>query len=191
MQEYPIKSKTVIAHIRRANIGAVCLENTHPFTRELWGENWTFAHNGRLLGIKKKKLNYYRPIGTTDSEYAFCWILDCLRKHFNRKPSGKILASLIKDLLNKLNELGVCNVLLSDGIRLYAFCSTSLSFITRKAPFGKATLIDKDWQVDFQKETSSKDIVTVIATRPLTTNEQWDIISPGKLRIFKDGLSLD
>ena len=191
VQEYPIKSKTVIAHIRRANIGAVCLENTHPFTRELWGENWTFAHNGRLLGIKKKKLNYYRPIGTTDSEYAFCWILDCLRKHFNRKPSGKILASLIKDLLNKLNELGVCNVLLSDGIRLYAFCSTSLSFITRKAPFGKATLIDKDWQVDFQKETSSKDIVTVIATRPLTTNEQWDIISPGKLRIFKDGLSLD
>ena len=101
------------------------------------------------------------------------------------------MTSLIKDSLNKLNELGVCNVLLSDGTRLYAYCSTTLSFITRKAPFGKATLIDKDWQVDFQKETSSKDVVTVIATRPLTTNEQWDVVTPGELRIFKDGISLN
>jgi len=188
VQEYPIKSKTVIAHIRRASVGAVCLENTHPFTRELWGENWTFAHNGRLIGIKKKKLNSFKPIGATDSEYAFCWILDSLRRRFSQRPSGKILTSLIKDSLNKLNELGVCNVLLSDGTRLYAYCSTTLSFITRKAPFGEATLIDKDWQVDFKKETSSKDVVTVIATRPLTTNEQWDVISPGELKIFKDGL---
>ena len=90
VQKYPIKSKIVIAHIRRANVGAVCLENTHPFTRELWGENWTFAHNGRLIGIKKKKLNYYKPIGTTtDSEHAFCWILDSIRSRFHRKPSGK------------------------------------------------------------------------------------------------------
>ncbi len=189
VQEYPIKSKTVIAHIRRANIGAVCLENTHPFTRELWGDNWTFAHNGRLIGIKKKRLNYFKPVGTTDSEYAFCWILDSLRRRFSQKPSSKIMIPLIKDLLNKLNELGVCNVLISDGTRLYAYSSTALSFITRKAPFGKATLIDKDWQVDFQKETSSKDVVTVIATRPLTTNEQWGVISPGELKIFKDGLS--
>ena len=142
-----------------------------------------------MIGIKNKKLNYYKPIGTTDSEYAFCWILDSLRRHFKQKPSSKALISLINELLNKLNELGVCNVLLSDSTRLYAFCSTALSFITRKAPFGKATLIDKDWQVDFQKETSSKDVVTVIATRPLTTNEQWDVISPGKLKIFKEGLS--
>jgi len=187
VQEYPIKSKIVISHIRRANVGAVCLENTHPFTRELWGTNWTLAHNGRLIGIKKKRLNYYKPVGTTDSEHAFCWILDSLRRRFSQKPAAGILNSLIKDLLNKLNELGVCNVLLSDGTRLYAYWSTALCFITRKAPFGKATLIDKDWQVDFQKETSAKDVVTVIATRPLTTNEQWDVISPGELKIFKDG----
>jgi len=187
VQEYPIKSKTVIAHIRRANIGAVCLENTHPFTRELWGENWTFAHNGRLKGIKKKKLNFYRPIGTTDSEHAFCWILDSVRRRFCHKPSTKALVSLIRDLLNELNELGICNVLLSDGSRLYAYCSTALNFITRKAPFGKATLIDKDLQVDFKKETSSKDVVTIIATKPLTNNENWDLISPGELKVFLDG----
>ena len=150
VQKYPIKSKTVIAHIRRANIGAVCLENTHPFTRELWGENWTFAHNGRLFGIKKKKLKFYHPIGTTDSEHAFCWVLDSIRSEFPKKPSSAKLKDLIKKLLNDLNELGICNILLSDGKRLYAFCSTALSWITRKAPFGQATLIDKDIKVDIE-----------------------------------------
>jgi len=187
VQKYPIKSKTVIAHIRRANIGAVCLENTHPFTRELWGENWTFAHNGRLIGIKKKKLTYYRPIGTTDSEHAFCWILDTIRRRYPQKPSINVLTTLIRKLLNELNELGISNVLLSDGKKLYAYCSTSLSWITRRAPFGQATLIDKDVQVDFQKVTTSKDIVTLIATKPLTNNEYWDIISPGELKVFLDG----
>ena len=187
VQEYPIKSQTVIAHIRRANVGAVCLENTHPFLRELWGDNWTFAHNGRLIGIKKKKLTFFKPVGTTDSEHAFCWVLDSLRRSFPKKPSIKILIPFIRKLLDKLNELGISNVLLSDGVRLYAYCSTSLSWITRKAPFGSATLIDKDLQIDFKKETSSKDVVTVIVTKPLTNNEHWDLISPGDLKVFYDG----
>ena len=33
VQKYPIKSRSVIAHIRQANRGNVALENTHPFTR--------------------------------------------------------------------------------------------------------------------------------------------------------------
>src|SRR5690606_25052536 len=48
IQNYPIKSKNVIAHIRKATVGAVCLENTHPYVREIWGRHWVFAHNGTL-----------------------------------------------------------------------------------------------------------------------------------------------
>ena len=53
VQDYPIKSCSVIAHIRQANRGEVALENTHPFTRELWGRNWTYAHNGNLRAISR------------------------------------------------------------------------------------------------------------------------------------------
>ena len=60
VQRYPIKSQVVIAHIR----GRVCLENTHPFIRELWGQMWSFAHNGQLRGVKKRKLSFYPPIGS-------------------------------------------------------------------------------------------------------------------------------
>ena len=34
VQRYPIKSEVVIGHIRQANVGKVCLSNTHPFVRE-------------------------------------------------------------------------------------------------------------------------------------------------------------
>lgn len=46
VQSYPIKSCAVISHIRQANRGEVSLVNTHPFTREIWGRYWTYAHNG-------------------------------------------------------------------------------------------------------------------------------------------------
>ncbi len=48
LQRYQIKSEVVIGHIRHANVGTVSLANTHPFTRELWGQYWCFAHNGQL-----------------------------------------------------------------------------------------------------------------------------------------------
>ena len=46
IKRYPIKSKNVIAHIRKATQGVVSLENCHPFVRECWGRYWVFAHNG-------------------------------------------------------------------------------------------------------------------------------------------------
>ena len=49
IKRYPIKSRNVIAHIRKATQGIVQLENCHPFLRELWGRHWIFAHNGDLI----------------------------------------------------------------------------------------------------------------------------------------------
>jgi predicted glutamine amidotransferase len=191
IQHYSIKSQIVISHIRQANRGRVCLENTHPFLRELWGRSWVFAHNGQLRGIKQYPLRYYRPIGTTDSEYAFCVILDRIRRRFPEPPrTRRILINYIDRISRELNKLGVFNFMLSDSWRLYAFCSNSMCWITRRAPFGKARLIDEEMTVDFQKETTSKDIVTVIASRPLTNNEDWTIMKPGELVVFEKGLPI-
>lgn len=48
VSSYPIKTLNMMAHIRYATQGAVSLENVHPFTREMWGIQWTFAHNGEV-----------------------------------------------------------------------------------------------------------------------------------------------
>ena len=189
VRNYPIKSTTVISHIRQANAGRVCLENTHPFSRELWGRNWSFAHNGQLKGIKKQPLKHYLPIGTTDSEYAFCWLMDALRERFPRPPKRtSTLYRFIHSKCQALKNLGVFNMLLADSKHLYCFCGTRLSWITRKAPFDRAELKDAELTVDFATVTTKNDIVSVIATEPLTSNEQWLPMRPGEIIVFQDGL---
>ena len=42
-------------------------------------------------------------------------------------------------------------------------------------------------QVDFAAETTSNDVVTIIATRPLTKDEAWTIIEPGTDLILREG----
>ncbi len=185
---YPIKSHIVVGHIRQANAGRTALENTHPFTRELWGKYWTFAHNGQLKGVKKLPLQHYLPVGTTDSEHAFCWIMGHLRERFPKPPRrATTLQRFIEKLCHQLHELGVFNMLLTDSRHLFCYCTTKLHWITRRAPFNQASLKDADFTVDFARETSSKDIVTVVATDPLTIDEVWHPVKTGELVVFDRG----
>jgi len=187
VRTYPIKSRIAISHIRRANRGRVALENTHPFTRELWGRSWTFAHNGQLRGIKRWALRHYQPIGTTDSEHAFCWMLDQLRERWSEAPKPAVLDRAVRELSDRLAGSGVFNLLLSDSRSLYAHCSTRLSLLTRRAPFGPASLIDEELEVDFASETTPDDVVTVVATRPLTSDETWTELPRGTLAVLRGG----
>lgn len=189
IKRYSIKSRIIISHIRQANRGRVCLENTHPFSRELWGCSWVFAHNGQLRGIKKKPLKFYRPIGTTDSEYAFCWMLDQIRKKYPQRPSShKQLWCFIHDLARQVNRLGVFSFLMSDSYYLYVYCTNNMCWITRRHPFGKARLIDTGEIFDFSKVTTPKDIVTIIASHALTDDEEWHHMSKGEFAVFRNGL---
>jgi glutamine amidotransferase len=187
LRGHSIKGEIVISHIRRANRGRVALENTHPFLREMWGHNWVFAHNGQLRGIKNLPLGTYRPIGTTDSEYAFCWLLGRLRERWDKPPADRALKTAIARLTAELGALGVFNMLLSDSRSLYCFRSTNLVWLTRRAPFRPATLVDEDLTVDFAKHTSPTDIVTIVATRPLTSDENWSPLPKSELVVFRDG----
>jgi predicted glutamine amidotransferase len=55
------------------------------------------------------------------------------------------------DLCLELQAFGIANILLSDGNYLFSFCSNTLHWITRRAPFGQAQLIDEDVNIDFQQ----------------------------------------
>ena len=119
---------------------------------------------------------------------AFCWILDKLAAKFDAMPEDtSLIFDFIRGLGDELKAFGVFNMLLSNGDYLIAYCTNNLSWITRRAPFGQATLIDTDMVVDFHEETTPNDIVTVIATRPLTNNEDWHIMNSGECVMFKLG----
>jgi glutamine amidotransferase len=178
----------VISHIRQANVGGVCLENTHPFVRERWGQYWSFAHNGQLSGTENLPLGECQPVGTTDSERAFCWLLHQLQARFGGYPPAVTeLAAALQAYADQLRGMGVFNMLLSDSRYLFAYCSTKLHWITREAPFGPAQLRDAELAVNFAARTTASDVVTVIATEPLTANENWQAMAPGQLLVLRDG----
>ncbi|GBF80002.1 class II glutamine amidotransferase [Aphanothece sacrum] len=191
VKRYPIHSTHVIAHIRKATKGEIKLENCHPFRRELWGRYWVFAHNGDLLTFEPNNYQFYQAVGTTDSEQAFCFILDQLRQEFphDKPPLKKLYYTLNKITLSLANH-GIFNYLLSDGESFFAHCSTNLHYIIRQAPFGAAHLIDQDVTVDFKALTRESDRVAIIATTPLTDNEIWTALQPNQLIAFQDGLPI-
>lgn len=187
VRRVPIRSTAVVAHVRKATQGSVTLENCHPFQRELWGRYWAFAHNGNLLGLPPPGTQY-RPVGATDSERAFCLLLEELRAHFPmEKPPLPALHRAIAAQAERLAEFGPFNFLLSDGEHLFAHASTRLHFIVRQAPFGAAHLVDEDLTVDFAEHTAPDDRVAVIATAPLTDNEIWTALPAGELLVFEGG----
>jgi glutamine amidotransferase len=187
VRTYPIKSRNVIAHIRKATHGEINLANTHPFMREMWGQYWIFAHNGDLKGYSPEPGEFYRPVGTTDSEAAFCAILEALRQRFAAPPPIEVLRQVIEELATEIRSHGVFNFMLSNGEMLFAHCSTNLHYIVRRAPFANAHLVDNDVSVDFSSVTTPRDRVAVIATQPLTDNETWTRIEESQLILFKDG----
>ncbi len=63
----------------------------------------------------------------------------------------------------------------------------SFAGLIRRAPFGPATLLDEDLTVDFAAETTPHDVVSVIATQPLTRDEPWTFLSPGDYLVFRRG----
>ena len=80
-----VSAQTVVAHVRKASIGRIAPENTHPFQRG----RWLFAHNGTLPDWDKTRPALEELIdpslrsvlhGETDSERCFFLFLSHLRR---------------------------------------------------------------------------------------------------------------
>ncbi|WP_349927431.1 class II glutamine amidotransferase [Acinetobacter sp. A1-4-2] len=188
IRNYPIKSRNVIAHIRKATQGKINLENSHPFSRELWGRQWIFAHNGDLHDFNPTLSGRFTPVGNTDSERAFCYLLDQLVLKFGyHEPKLDQVFDLLAEVSPKIAEHGTFNFCLSNGQALFTYAITKLHWLVREYPFKPAQLIDLDVEVDFSQVTTPEDRVAIITTEPLTQNETWNAFVPGEMILFQDG----
>lgn len=188
IRNYPIKSRNVIAHIRKATQGKINLENSHPFSRELWGRQWIFAHNGDLHDFQPELTGRFTPVGNTDSELAFCYLLEQLVKRFGyTEPSLDQVFDVLLEISPQIAEHGTFNFCLSNGQALFSYAITKLHWLVREHPFKPAQLIDIDVEVDFSEVTTAEDRVAVITTEPLTQNEVWTAYQPGEMILFQHG----
>jgi len=190
IEKYPdMKSKIFLAHVRLTSGTSVTYKNTHPFQRELNGKEFVFAHNGTLHNYRGLEIGRFKPVGETDSEYAFCHILNSIEdKQINSwtKKSFEWLHNKLKEI----NDCGDFNCLFSNGEYLFCYYDRNgyngLCFAQRKAPFNQVQLLDEDFKINLTEEKDPTQIGFIIATRRLT-NEQWESFRPGELIVFKNG----
>ena len=123
VQENRTSSHCVIAHVRYATTGKEVYEDTHPFKREAYGRAHVFAHNGDLEGFRKAMplmSSRFLPMGGTDSEHAFCYLLDQLAPlWFDGLPTLSRRLEVIAYVAEEIRTLGSANFVYSDGDALF------------------------------------------------------------------------
>lgn len=187
-----LRAANLIAHVRKATQGQIRQTNCHPFRRSLWERDWLFAHNGDLRGVSRAPAGPYFACGDTDSEPAFCVLLNALLERFGAiEPASAALSAEIAEQSARIAAQGPFNFLLSNGDLLFARCSTELHYVERAYPFGRAHLVDTDEVIDFARHNHRHDRIAVIATRPLTRDEPWQRLAPGELAVFRAGTRID
>lgn len=165
-------SALVIAHIRKATQGPVCLRNTQPFQRELGGQAHIFAHNGDLGPIRAEldlAHSRFRSIGDTDSEHAFCYLLSKLEPlwqaqgYSGEPPTLEQRLEVFGEFVDRMTGFGAANFLYCDGDCLFvhahhrrqdngSLCAPGLHLLVRNDGDEEMVLLasrplsDENWQ---------------------------------------------
>lgn len=177
------RSNLVVAHVRRATQGERLLRNTQPFQRELGGRTHVFAHNGMLPGIEgdaRFRARWARPIGDTDSEHAFCALLDRMRPLWDgRIPTLRERFDEVIAFANDLRTRGPANFLYSDGEVIFAHGHRRKSDAGAIEPPGLHVLCRRCVEASEQE-------VVLLASVPLTP-ERWRPLDEGEVLAVEDG----
>jgi len=163
-------SELVIAHVRKARHPPVpSLENTHPFVHLCCGRAWIFAHNGLVADVFAQTLANpsCRPLGATDSEFAFCQLLAGIAGSYARDDQQSWLPALNR-LADAIAGLGQFNFLLSDGHILIAYGHDRLHYLEASEGYSRCALV---------------------ATEPLGDGP-WQPFAAQELRVYQAGVLL-
>lgn len=191
-------SKIFLAHVRKASRGVVTYSNSHPFSREVRGREYAFAHNGTIRRIRSLQLGRYKPVGTTDSEHLFCYILNFIEQRNVGGWTEDDLFELWKFLISinrwptkdpkKPNKL---NLLLTDGVTLIAYTDC----------YGNGTLYRLMLKVDeevsssntsscLQPKDNNEKSVGIVATKPVSNDKRWEAMQSGELCAIRNGVQV-
>ncbi len=194
-----IASTLVLSHIRHGTRGRVSLANTQPFARELGGRSHVFAHNGRLDDIESRhagEWDRFQPIGETDSEIAFCILLERLSKLWLGcvEPSLEARCAVVERFAADMRQLGPANFIYADGSTLFAHAHRRMQADNVIAPPGlwqlqRSCPVDVDAlpEAGVAIEPAQHDQeITLLASVPLTT-EPWRPLAEGEVLIVQNG----
>lgn len=197
LQQQNPRSRVVVAHIRRATLGPRVLRNTQPFARELGGRMHMFAHNGMVHDVARTSRfvsRRFRPIGDTDSEYAFCALLERLAPAWDDgTPSLDARLATVAAFAHDLRDLGPANFLYTDGDTVFAHGHRRMNNAGKIEPPGlhvlcrTCTTATDDVAIDgLTVEAAGDQHVALVASVPLS-GEGWTPLDEGEVVALRDG----
>ncbi len=108
-----LRGRIFNVHVRRATMGDLRLENTHPFSFD----RYTLGHNGTVLAYPRLlEPGMRRPAGDTDSEHLF----NLLMHGYDPGAPADSLRRALRVAAERSAFSGL-NVLFSDGEKLFAY----------------------------------------------------------------------
>jgi predicted glutamine amidotransferase len=200
MLEHPFRTSLALSHIRKATRGATAMKNCQPFQRELGGRMHVFAHNGDLdLATlrARTRLHNFRPVGDTDSEYAFCALLEQLRASWLEEAPPCIgeRRRIVERFAGEIRALGPANFIYSDGEALFIHGhkrfhgdgrpprAPGLHVLCRRCAGTSAMLATDGLRIDLPAQQE----LVLAASVPLTDEPGWRALAQGELLMAQAG----
>jgi glutamine amidotransferase len=108
-----LRGRIFNVHVRRATMGGLTYENTHPFCLG----PYSFCHNGTIIDYPKLlEPGVMKPVGQTDSEVFFNFLMH----DFDDDHARRCMRRAVRELIERTPFSGI-NFLFSDGEKLYAY----------------------------------------------------------------------
>ena len=170
-------------HVRRATMGGLTLENTHPFVLDgrVFGHNGVVGDLGRLeaeLGDVRSEL-----LGTTDSERLFAFITRRIRD-----AGGDVRAGIVGAVrhLAAAHELYSLNFVLTTADEVWALRypeHNELWLLDRRPSDGDELLDERGsfGEIHVASPEAAEQRVVLVASEQMDGDPRWTPIAPGEL----------
>lgn len=205
LRRRPPTSTLFLSHIRKLTQGTHSFVNCQPMARELGGRMHVFAHNGDLerAGLEAAlPLGRYRPLGDTDSERAFCGLMEQLSTLWNdpEVPSRERRIRAVANFASQVRPLGPANFVYSDGDLLLVHGHQRTQSDGGRRPPG-VHLLRRTCRLEGRRLAApglSIDVgaaayqeVVLVASVPLSAEAGWEPLAEGELIAIAEGQLVD
>ena len=183
-----VHSCTVLAHVRRATIGDLRPENTHPFSHG----RWIFAHNGTLgafpalrgrMLAETTTVQRKAILGQTDSEHIFHFLL----AHIETRPDTPVVDAVRAGVTTLIEwagraapqaEVGL-NFFLTDGRESIGVRYGLTLWYTLRNRVHPCEVCGGELHVEGVPPDNYHAIV--VASEPITRSEPWESFPEGTI----------
>ncbi|HVG63261.1 MAG TPA: class II glutamine amidotransferase [Hyalangium sp.] len=190
-----LESPLFLLHIRTATWGAVSDANTQPFCRSFGGRDWLFGHSGSLRKpLPPPPETHFAPVGSTDSELAFCRLLSWIQGA-GWQRLGEVNLERLQAWLMETNTYGPLTLIFTDGQDLCVYADaqdTPGAWLWRVTPpYDRLALGDEEVELDLTKRGAKGHKGVIVCTHPIESRTElqarWTPVQPGALVVIRQG----